>query len=151
VKNADFAAEEAKTRYTNDTLTFDVLCEIYGEEVFNKADNLIGDSPSIPNATSGKKMRPRWKNRSSKFTPARKGHRKGSYTYQPKGNPRAAKVNAAVSISGSLHTDTKTDEEPETLPLSQAEERQLISLIYLHFGAPHLKNGVVKVGRCQKL
>ena len=81
-------------------------------------------------------MRPRWKKGSSKFTPARKGHRKCSYTYQSKGNPRAAKVDVAVSISDSLHKDLETDEEPETPPLSQAEERQLISLIYLCFGAP---------------
>ena len=59
MKNADVSAEEANTRDTNDTLTSNVVCKIYGEEVFNKADNLIGDSPSIPNATSGKKMRPR--------------------------------------------------------------------------------------------
>ena len=57
--NADVAAEEANTRDTNDTHTSDVLCKIYGGEVFNKADNLIEDSPSIPNATPGKKMRPR--------------------------------------------------------------------------------------------
>jgi hypothetical protein len=31
--------------------------EIYGVEAFNKADNQIEDSPSLPNATQGKKMR----------------------------------------------------------------------------------------------
>ena len=123
-------------RDTNDTLTSNVLRKIYGEEVFNKTDNLIEDSPSIPNATSGKKMRPRREKGSSKFMPARKGCRKGSYTYQPKGNPRAAKVNAAVSISNSLHTDSEINEEPETPPLSQEEECQLISLVFLCFEAP---------------
>ena len=39
MKNADVAAKEANTRDTNDTLTSDVLCKIYGEEVFNKADD----------------------------------------------------------------------------------------------------------------
>ena len=113
MKNADIAAEEANTRDTNDTLPSNVLCKIYGEEVFNKADNLIEDSLSIPNATLGKKMRPRQKKGSSKFTPARKGRMKDGYTYQSKGNPQAAKVNAAVSILDSSHTDSKTDEEPE--------------------------------------
>ena len=136
MKNADVAAEEVNTRDTNDTLTSNVLCKIYKEEVFNKADDLIEDSPSIPNATPGKKMRPRRRKGSSKFKPARKGRWKGSSTYQPKGNPRAAKVNAAVSISNSLHTDFKTDEDQETPPLSQEEERQLISLIYFCFGSP---------------
>jgi hypothetical protein len=61
MKNADVAAEEANTRDNNDTLTSDILCKIYGKEVFNKTDDLIEDSLSIPNATAGKKMRPRQK------------------------------------------------------------------------------------------
>ncbi len=65
----------------NDTLESSVLLhEINGEEVFNKADDLIEDAPSLPNATEGKKMMQKRKRRSLKFR--RKGgwwYKKGSY------------------------------------------------------------------------
>jgi hypothetical protein len=102
--------------------------EIYGEEVFNKADDLIEDSPSFLNAARGKKVKRRRKKGSSAFRPI-KGCKKVDYTYKPKSEPQAAKVNAAVSISDSSST-AGTDEEPEA-PRSQAGERQLISLILM--------------------
>jgi hypothetical protein len=127
-KNADVAKEEANTTDNNDTLASNQLHKIYGEEVFNKADDLIEDSPSIPNAARGKKVKRRRKKGSSKFRPI-KGCKKGDYTYKPKNKPRVVKVNAAVSISDSSST-AGTDEEPED-PLSQAEEHQLIFLILM--------------------
>ena len=44
--------EDEDAGNSNDTLkSSELLDEIYGEEVFNKADNLIDDAPSLLNAT----------------------------------------------------------------------------------------------------
>ncbi len=109
--------------------------EIYGKEVFNKADDLIEDSPSLPYAPKGNKMMQRRKRGSSKFRRSvggriSKGGMKGNYTYKPKGKPQEAKVNAAVSISSS------TSANEVTPTLSEADQRNLISLYYVDLGAP---------------
>jgi hypothetical protein len=65
---------------SNDTLESSVLLhEIYGEEVFNKADDLIDDAPSLPNATQGtplKKKRRRLGSRQLKFKRNPKGRKR---------------------------------------------------------------------------
>ena len=131
--------EDEDSGDSHDTLESSVLLhEIYGEEVFNKADDLIDDAPSLPNATQGtplKKKRRRPGSRQLKFKRKPKGRKKSDYTYQPKAKPRAAKVNAATAIvSNSSHADSKTDVEAPTL--SSADQRNLISLYYVHLGAP---------------
>ncbi len=65
-----------------------------------------------------------------------KGRKKGDYTYQPKGKPRVAKANAAVAIlsNSPLHADSNTNEEAPTL--SSADQRNLISLYYIHIRVP---------------
>ncbi len=61
---------------------------------------------------------------------------KGDYTYQPKGKPRVVKANAGVAIvsDSPLYADSDTDEE--ALTLSSIDQRNLISLYYLHIGVP---------------
>ncbi len=50
--------EDEDAGNSNDTLeSSELLHEIYGEQVFNEADNLINDAPSLPNATQGTPLR----------------------------------------------------------------------------------------------
>jgi len=131
--------EDEDSGDSNDTLESSVLLhEIYWEEVFNEADNLIDDDPSLPYATQGtplKKKRRRPGSRQPKFKRKPKGRKKGDYTCQPKAKPRASKVNAATTIiSNSSHTDSETDVEGPNL--SSADQRNLISLYYIHLVAP---------------
>ena len=51
--------EEEDAGDSNNTLESGVLLlhEIYGDDVFNKADNLIEDAPPLPNATQGTQFR----------------------------------------------------------------------------------------------
>lgn len=77
---------------------------------------------------------------------------KGDYTYKLKGKPQpqAENVDAVVSISDSSSAEAGTDEDPEAPPL-QVEERQLISLIYLHFEAPLPKEWSGEGGTVSKI
>ena len=62
-------------------------------------------------------------------------HRRGLHLHA-KGKPQAANVDAALLISDSSSVEAGTDEDPEAeAPPLQAEEQQLISLIYLRFRA----------------
>ncbi len=50
--------EDEDAGNSNDTLeSSELLHEIHGEEVFNKADDLIDDAPSLANATQGTSLR----------------------------------------------------------------------------------------------
>jgi hypothetical protein len=84
--------EEEDSGDSNGTLKSSVLLhEIYGEEVFNKADDLIDDAPSLPNATQGTPMKKKMRRPGSRqphFKRKSKGIMKGHYTYQPKATPR---------------------------------------------------------------
>jgi hypothetical protein len=75
---------------------------------------------------------------------------KGDYTYKLKGKPQAENVDAVVSISNSSSEEAGTDEDPEVPPL-QAEECQLISLIYLRCEAPLLKEWSGEGGTVSKI
>jgi hypothetical protein len=74
---------------------------------------------------------------------------KSAYTYKKKMTPRAAKVNAADAIISEESAGHYTDESVAPT-LSKADESSLISLYYVHLGAPHLRSGMVKGEQCQK-
>ena len=102
---------------------------IYGEEVFNDADDLIDDDPT-PNETMQEppSKRRRRRKRLSKFQKRHndgktKGKMKSAYTYQKQLKPQAAKVNAAIAIeSEEQTTDSNNDDESNTLSLLHADE-----------------------------
>ena len=108
---------------SNKTLESSVLLhDIYGEEVFNEAADLIDDAPSLTNTTQGtplKEKRRRPGSRQPKLKRKPKGRMKGDYTYQPKAQPRAAKVNATTAIvSNSSHADSETDVENDNVGIT---------------------------------
>jgi phage terminase small subunit len=144
--NADVASCEDAANSSGDNVDEPnalALEGIYGEEVFNDADDLIDDDPTPTETTQEPpSKRRRRRKRVPKFQTRHKdgkskGKMKSAYTYQKQLKPRAAKVNAAIAIeSEEQTTDSNNDDESNALSLSQADERHLISLYYVHLGAP---------------
>ncbi len=87
-ENVDILMEEDAAD-SNDPVKPDVLHGIYGEEVFNNADDMFIDAPSPSNATQDTQLKhkrrrkrlPKFEKR-SKGSRKQKGSNKANYTYQ---------------------------------------------------------------------
>ena len=117
---ADVASREDASNSSGDYVEPNALAleVIYGEEIFNDADDLIDDDPTPSETTQEPPSKHRRRRKKVlKFQKRHKdgktkGKMKSAYAYQKQLKPRAAKVDAAISIeSEEQTTDSNNDDE----------------------------------------